>query len=46
MIIDAYLGISDFISMHIIILICIFLSFHEKVSIISKHFKLGLSMMI
>ena len=36
MIIHAYQGIKDFISMHVIIFMCIFLSFHEKDIIISK----------
>ena len=36
MIIDAYKGITDFIFMHVIIFMCIYLSFHEKVIIISK----------
>ena len=45
MIIDADEGINDFISMHVIIFLSIYLSFHEKVIIISKYFKLGLNMM-
>ena len=45
MIIDAYSGINDFISMHVIIFMSIYLLFHEKVIIISKYFKLGLNMM-
>ena len=32
--------------MHVIILMYIFLSFHEKVIVISKYLKLGLNMMI
>ena len=39
---DAYYSINDFISMHVIILICIFLLFYEKVIIISKYSNLGL----
>ena len=41
MIIDAYQSINDFISMHVIILMCIFLSFHENVIIISKILSIG-----
>ena len=46
MIIDAYYGINEFISMHVIIFMSIYLSFNEKVIIISKYVKLGLNMMI
>ena len=45
MIINAYYGIKDFIPMHVIIFMSIYLSFYEKVIIISKYFKLGLIMM-
>ena len=45
MIIDAYLSIKSFIPMHVIIFFSIYLSFYEKVMIISKYFKLGLIMM-
>ena len=45
MIIDAYLHIKAFILLHVIILMSIYLSFYEKVIIISKYFKLGLIMM-
>ena len=45
MIINAYSGIKDFIPMHVIIFMSIYLSFYEKVIIISKYFKLGLIML-
>ena len=45
MIINAYYGIKDFIPMHVIIFINIYLSFYEKVIIISKYFNLGLIIM-
>ena len=45
MIIDAYLNIKAFISMHVSIFMSIYLSFYEKVILISKYFKLGLIMM-
>ena len=46
MIFDAYLSINDFISMHVIILICIFLLLYEKSLYSQKYFKLGLKIMI
>ena len=45
MIIDAYLNIKAFIPMHVIIFMSIYLSFYEKVIIISKYFKLEFIMM-
>ena len=45
MIINAYSGIKDFIPMHVIIFMSIYLSFYEEVIIISKYFNLGLIMM-
>ena len=45
MIINAYLSIKDFMPMHVIIFMSIYLSFHEKIIIISKYFELGLIMM-
>ena len=45
MIIDAYWAINDSIPMHVITFMSIYLSFYEKVIIISKYFKLGLNMM-
>ena len=42
MIINAYLNIKAFIPMHVIIFFSIYLSFYEKVMIISKYFELGL----
>ena len=42
MIINAYLNIKAFIPIHVIIFLSIYLSFYEKVKIISKYFKLGL----
>ena len=40
MIIDAYKCINDFIPIHVIIFMSIYLSCYEKVIIISKHFNL------
>ena len=45
MIINAYQGIKDFIPMHVIIFMSIYLSFYEKVIVISKYSNLGLIMM-
>ena len=42
MINNTYLNIKAFILMHVIIFMSIYLSFYEKVIIISKYFKLGL----
>ena len=39
MIFDAYLSINDFIFMHVIILICIFLLLYEKLLYSQKYFK-------
>ena len=40
MIFDAYLSINDFIFMHVIILICIFLLLYEKSLYYQKYFKI------
>ena len=45
MIIYAYQGIKDSIPMHVIIFMSVYLSFYEKVIIISKYINLGLIMM-
>ena len=42
MIINAYYGIKHFIPMHVIIFMSIYLSFYDKVIIISKYINLGL----
>ena len=43
---DAYLSINDFIFMHVIIFICIFLLLYEKSLYSQKYFKLGLKIKI
>ena len=45
MIINAYSGIKDFIPMHVIIFMSVYLSFYEKFIRISKYFNLELIMM-
>ena len=44
MIIYAYLGIKDSISTYVIIIFSIYLSFYDKIIIISKYINLGLIM--
>ena len=45
MIIYAYDSIKDSIPMHVIIFMSVFLSFYEKIILISKYINLGLIMM-
>ena len=45
MIINAYYGIKDFIPLHVVIFMSIYLLFYEKVIINSKYFNLELIMM-